>query len=102
MELVTLSSRKGLSKKEEREVEFDEESLCPNKEVRPYKFENKPVIFLTSRVHPVVRAERDTELFDWAEESAVETVLASESAYGPIRVQNHTDAQPRRSVPGLL
>lgn len=52
MELVTLSSRKGLSKKEEREVEFDEESLCPNKEVRPYKFENKPVIFLTSRVHP--------------------------------------------------
>lgn len=50
MELVTLTSHKG--KTDEREEEFDEEGLRPFNEERPFVFKNKPVIFLTSRVHP--------------------------------------------------
>jgi hypothetical protein len=50
MELVTLSSHKN--KTTRREEGFSEESLLPKKGPRPFKFYNKPVIFLTSRVHP--------------------------------------------------
>lgn len=51
MELITLSSFKKITN--QREPGFSEEALLPNNKVpRPFLFKNKPVIFLTSRVHP--------------------------------------------------
>jgi murein tripeptide amidase MpaA len=50
MELITLTSNKRKTSK--REEGFSEDCLLPKKGLRPYKFNNKPVIFLTSRVHP--------------------------------------------------
>ena len=53
MELITLSSYKGIT--EEREAMIDADGLLPwngTVEKRPFKFVNKKCIFLTSRVHP--------------------------------------------------
>jgi hypothetical protein len=50
MELITLTSNKGKTQK--REEGFSEDSLLPKKGHRPFKFNNKTCIFLTSRVHP--------------------------------------------------
>ena len=53
MELITLSSYKGIT--EEREPMINAEGLLPwngSIDKRPFKFENKKCIFLTSRVHP--------------------------------------------------
>jgi predicted deacylase len=51
MEFITLSSYKNITN--QREPGFTEESLLPNKKhPRPFLFQNKPVIFITSRVHP--------------------------------------------------
>ena len=48
MELITLSSYKGITTKREEPIQ----GCLPLKEGRPYVFENKSVIFITSRVHP--------------------------------------------------
>ena len=52
MEMITLSSFKGIT--EQRECPIEEPSCLPFKQLvpRPFMFENKKTIFLTSRVHP--------------------------------------------------
>jgi len=50
MELLTISSYKGI--KDDRESEIDEPTCLPLKTERPFMFEGKKTIFLTSRVHP--------------------------------------------------
>ena len=48
MELITLSSYKGITEKREEPIK----GCLPLNEERPYVFDNKKVIFITSRVHP--------------------------------------------------
>ena len=52
VELLTLSSYKGITT--EREDMIEGEGLLPfsSKDDRPFKFEGKKTIFITSRVHP--------------------------------------------------
>ena len=53
MELLTLSSHLGITSTREEPIEA--EGLLPfsgKSDKRPFKFNNKPCIFLTSRVHP--------------------------------------------------
>jgi hypothetical protein len=52
MEIFTISSKEGITKEQEEQPE-DGNGLYPESQGRrPFKFENKRVIFFTSRVHP--------------------------------------------------
>jgi hypothetical protein len=48
MEMITFSSKKGLTNTREERIE----GLFPERCQRPYKFENKKIVFISSRVHP--------------------------------------------------
>ncbi|CAF1426553.1 unnamed protein product [Adineta ricciae] len=52
LDLLTITSYKGITK--EREHHFDRKLFpdCPNTTKRPHQFRNKRVFFLSSRVHP--------------------------------------------------
>ena len=52
MELITFSSRERITEEREEMIEGLFPEAQGDLNTRPFKFENKPTIFISSRVHP--------------------------------------------------